>query len=235
MLSVACLCPTYKRPRLLENAIACFEAQDYPGPKRLFILDDAGQIQPQSGDEWELHATPTRFPSLPAKYNALLAMAAGYDAIAVWEDDDIYLPHHLSVSLAGLHERPWSKPSQVITIVPTPKIEDAAGRFHASLVMRADLLRGLGGWPATRRMDFDLQLIARLHRLSPPFDPSQLAPPSYVFRWASTRSYHGQAYSRGPDDEGWWERIPAVLEVAEPVGQIVPRFDAETHTALSLD
>ena len=35
---VACLCPTYRRPsRLLANAIACFEHQDYPAQRRRLI------------------------------------------------------------------------------------------------------------------------------------------------------------------------------------------------------
>lgn len=44
-MKVACLCPTFGRPRLLANALAQFQAQVYPQDlKRLFILEDAGQI-----------------------------------------------------------------------------------------------------------------------------------------------------------------------------------------------
>ena len=48
---VSCLCPTYRRPKLLENSIACFLAQDYPADRReLIVLDDAGELENQTGD-----------------------------------------------------------------------------------------------------------------------------------------------------------------------------------------
>jgi len=64
-----CLCPTYGRPRMVQNAVACFLAQDYPvDRRRLLILDDAGQIPAQKGDGWEVFSMSERFESLPAKY-----------------------------------------------------------------------------------------------------------------------------------------------------------------------
>ena len=38
--AVSCICPTYGRPELLEEAIYCFLLQDYPGPKELIVLND---------------------------------------------------------------------------------------------------------------------------------------------------------------------------------------------------
>jgi hypothetical protein len=31
--------------------------------------------------------------------------------------------------------------------------------------------------------------------------------PSWIFRWSQTNAYHGQAFMRGPEDEGWYERV----------------------------
>jgi hypothetical protein len=31
--------------------------------------------------------------------------------------------------------------------------------------------------------------------------------PSWIFRWGQTNVYHGQAFMRGPEDEGWYERV----------------------------
>jgi Glycosyltransferases involved in cell wall biogenesis len=45
-MMISCLCPTYKRPTLLANAIACFLQQDYDGPAELIVLDDAGELLP---------------------------------------------------------------------------------------------------------------------------------------------------------------------------------------------
>ena len=55
---VSCLCPTYRRPQLLENSIACFLAQNYPADRReLVVLDDAGELQSQTGEGWTLVRT----------------------------------------------------------------------------------------------------------------------------------------------------------------------------------
>ena len=68
---VSCLCPTYRRPKLLKNSIACFEAQDYPADRReLIILDDAGELQNQTGAGWQIISIQRRFRSLPEKFNA---------------------------------------------------------------------------------------------------------------------------------------------------------------------
>ena len=118
-MNILCLCPTYGRPRLVANALACFLAQDYPEEKRrLVILDDAGQIPASQADGWAVISMPVRYNSLPDKYNALLSMErvlrpnSRWDAVAVWDDDDIYFPWHLSAAAKALGGgSPSCKPS----------------------------------------------------------------------------------------------------------------------------
>ena len=56
-----CLCPTYLRPHLVANALACFEAQDYSAElRRLLICDDAGQFASESGPTWDVVSVPRR-------------------------------------------------------------------------------------------------------------------------------------------------------------------------------
>jgi hypothetical protein len=102
----------------------------------------------------------------------------------------------------------WSKPSKVLSDY-TGQIEeeDATGRFHASLAISRQAFDLCGGWPLTMRGDFDQQLLARLTVIGPQGDPCSIAEPGYVFRWGSTGAYHGQALMRGPEDEGWYERV----------------------------
>ena len=70
--------------------------------------------------------------------------------------------------------------------------EDASGCCHGSLAFRREIFDRIGGWPLTRRGDFDQQLIARLNAIERPGDPCQFADPSYIFRWGKTNAYHGQ-------------------------------------------
>jgi len=209
---VSCLCPTYRRPKLLENSIACFLAQDYPADRReLIVLDDAAELQNQTGDGWQIISIPRRFRSLPEKFNALAGLARG-DILVVWEDDDIYLPHHISTHVRAMDGHLWSKPSKVLSdYTGEVQEEDATGRFHASLAFTRLALEKVCGWPLTLRGDFDQQLIARLNELGLPGNPCTIANPTYIFRWGSTGAYHGQALMRTPDDEHWYSRVLAEL------------------------
>jgi hypothetical protein len=137
---VSCLCPTYRRPELLANAVACFLAQDYPPDRReLVILDDAGQFKSQAGNGWELLSMPRRFQSLPEKYNAIAGLAKG-DIFVVWEDDDIYLPQHLSQHVAALSQGNFSKPSRIFSLYTGElREENAGGLFHGSIAFTRNI------------------------------------------------------------------------------------------------
>ncbi len=115
-LSVTAVCPTFGRFKRLQDAIACFILQDYPGRMHLLIFNDA-PIPLQltaSGDESiavgdnakiSLKNIRPRFPTLGQKRQAL-ADAACSDLIAHWEDDDLYLPWHFSTLIPLLQAQP---------------------------------------------------------------------------------------------------------------------------------
>jgi hypothetical protein len=128
--------------------------------------------------------------------------------LMVWEDDDIYLPHHISSHVAAMDGQLWSKPSKVLSDY-TGQIqeEDATGRFHASLTLSLQAFVQCGGWPLTLRGDFDQQLISKLNAVGSPGDPCSDAEPGYVFRLGSTGASHRQALMQGPKDQAWYGRI----------------------------
>jgi len=111
--AVTCLCPTYGRFERLQDAVACFLLQDYPGPKELVILNDAAEpviLCPRltiTADQYlvDAHArvinVRDRFANLGAKRQALLE-AARTPLVAHWDDDDLYLPWHLTAAVAAL-------------------------------------------------------------------------------------------------------------------------------------
>lgn len=239
---VSCLCPTFHRPKLLRNALACFLAQDYPPDRReLIILDDGQDYGPAgpydaAGRAEYLYATLNtrgpvrllsardRFASLPAKFNAAAAAAnPAASILLVWEDDDIYLPHHIAAHVAALTSDAhrdqgayFSKPRTVLSTYTGRLIEEnAAGRFHASIGFTRKLFDRVAGWPATKRADFDQQFMKTLADNGVTVSPSDFGPPSYCFRYGSTTAangpvngYHGQHFMQSPDDEGWYDRVP---------------------------
>jgi hypothetical protein len=234
-MKIAALMPTYGRPGLVANSLACFLSQDYSVEnRRLLILDDAGQITPQSGGNWEVWSTATKFPSLPVKYKFLVDRANewGADAYCVWDDDDIYLPWHLSSHVHALTTAGWSHPDRVFSLYTgSLALESAAGRFHGVLAIRCDFAEKVGYWGNSIRCDYDQQIMGRLMQLSPPGRPDQNVLPSYVYRWASSGADHCSARCRGPDDETWYTET-SITEPG-PVERLVPRMDRETAVICS--
>ncbi len=102
--AVTCVCPTYGRFTRLRDAIACFVLQDYT-PRRLLIVNDSGRPLKLSwkgkrqicGDGWciKVKNISERYGTLGEKRNDM-ARTASTPLIAHWDDDDWYLPWHLS-------------------------------------------------------------------------------------------------------------------------------------------
>ena len=228
--SVVCLCPTYnaRSAALVGNSIACFERQTYQAA-RLLVYDDTNHWEPTSGRNWEIVVGAARHETLPGKYNHMLAMAGEPDAFVVWEDDDVYLPWHIEASVKALQDHPWAHPSHAWALTTgKPVLERVGGNMHASVSFRRETIEALGGWPDTRRAGFDLELLRNLRsRFGPPGNPCDHASPSYVFRWGSTGTRHGQSFGLGAADEGWYERAAQQPAYPGPT-RVVPELDAET-------
>ena len=137
-----CLCPTYNRPwRLLEESLVCFHSQVHKDAF-LLIYDDLGAFPEQRHDSWALISTTTRESGIVEKYNRMLELAqefGPFDAIALWDDDDIYLPNHLHLHAQVLKDYELSYPSHVYSTYTGQRlIEPSGGRFWASLAIRYD-------------------------------------------------------------------------------------------------
>ena len=222
MTHLTWICPTWNRPLLLANLVRQFLAQDYPADRReLLILCDSGQFESQRGDGWELIAVPRRFHSLPAKYNALLGLVGRHsDAVVIAEDDDLYSPQHSAACAAALADAEFCKPSLVLmTYKGTTSPRDARGRFHASLAMRVDWLRLLGGWPATTEPNFDKRLMGNLTQHGRLGDPIKLGfAPTYTYVWDGVRG-HGSAFRKHGKD--WYDRAAEASGSVPFVGKLV--------------
>ena len=130
-MKIAAICCTYKRPNELATAIECFLRQDYPAELReLIVLDDAGQYenqevfherypaQPGPGLRvflnWRLISVPFRFRTLGEKRNASAGLVSpDVDAYCVWDDDDVYLPWHMSAAADALADADYTIPTVI--------------------------------------------------------------------------------------------------------------------------
>ena len=230
-MKLAAVCVTYKRPYSLARLIGCFEAQDH-ADRELVILDDAGQYEDQEGPGWRLRSTPKRFATLGEKRNAALQLVSDdVAAVAVWDDDDCYLPWALSACAAALERASWCRPGVILlansdrTLAQhrTWNRKPRRKLFHAAWAFRRELLTEIGGYSSVDCGE-DQQLMGRLLvKNVPDADPIELGHRPYcVVSWS--REPPGECPKLSWMNRGWEhnERVPA----PQWVGQILPTLPA---------
>lgn len=252
-LNIACLTATYGRPTLVANTIACFLAQTHPAVnRRLLILDDAGQIRPQVGCGWRIWSSFSKYLTLPAKYATMLGLLYDWwpewDAVAIWDDDDIFGPdalssHNLALTArkqeswvdAGTHcdewkTAYWSHPLQVWSLYGTdrangarPIKEPSGGRFWSASAVRGTLLERMGGFIQTDRVDHDQQhLWAWQRHGGEPGRPDYFVAPQYVYGWGRANHCSGRG------GEADWYTGQTKME-SHLVETVTPAMDEETR------
>jgi glycosyltransferase involved in cell wall biosynthesis len=201
LTGVSCICPTYARPQLLEEAIHSFLVQDFEGEKELLVLNDFGpQTLRFDHPEVTLINLPVRFRTLGAKRNAAVSLCR-YDVIAVWDDDDICLPHRLSYSMRNYEQKRRFFWANKYFLVNEGKIRSIQRvRSHSLAVWHRSLFEEVGGYPA-RAVGEDADLQIRFFEASDWDQSFQLEDQDifYLRRWLGTGSFHTQSISR--DDE----------------------------------
>ncbi len=201
-MKIAAVCCTFLRPKQLGYLVHCFLKQDYLAEKReLVILDDAGQYDNQEGHRWRLISAPNRYPTLGEKRNAAAALVSeDVEALAVWDDDDLYLPWSLRACAAALKLAPWSRPSLVLHPQKDGSLRqhETGGLFHGGWAYARDVFQQVGGYPAENNGE-DQALARRLKRAAvEEADPIGLGlKPFYVYRWGTGDGWH--LSGMGPD------------------------------------
>ena len=189
-MKITALCCTYNRPRLLAYMLWCFTQQTHQD-RELIILDDAGQYRQTHGDRWRIVSVGERYPTLGAKRNALAQLAGETDALAIWDDDDLYTPWALEATCAALEAAPWSRPSLILARTQhglrplrTYREADKSDRaYHGSWGYLREAFWAVGGYPPEVSVGEDAALAVRFMRQRiPDADPIELNhSPFYLF------------------------------------------------------
>ncbi len=185
------------------------------------ILDDAGQYEPAAGDRWRLVSVGERFATLGEKRNAAARyVSADAEALAVWDDDDLYLPWALAASVAALEQAAWSRPSVVLHPQPggTLRQHRTGGLYHGGWAYRREAFDRVGGYPAMNNGE-DQALAARLVRAqTPEADPIGLGfRPFYIYVWGSGRHLSSMG-PRGYETLGTLAVERTTIRPADPPG-----------------
>ncbi len=200
---ISCICPTYGRPELLEEAVESFLRQEYAGPKELIVLNDLAE-QELLYDHPDVHVVnvPRRFRTLGEKLNAAVGLCA-YDLVCVWTDDDIYLPHRLALSVERLDpDKGFYKAGSAFMLSDGILSGPLVSVLHGGSVWTRGLFVKVRGYPH-RTDGVDQQLEAAFARAR--FEAAQPArlPVSemyHIYRWGGTGSYHLSILGNGDGD-----------------------------------
>lgn len=95
-IPISCKCITYGRVEFLEESIESFLRQEYAGDYELVIINDY-PLQKLHFDhpKIRIYNLDFTFNTIGEKENFAIS-SCKYDNIAVWDDDDLAMPNHLS-------------------------------------------------------------------------------------------------------------------------------------------
>jgi hypothetical protein len=150
-MRISCVCCTYGRFTFLKRSIACWLNQDY-GDAELIVFNTASEplFLDKSLDDRGIRLinqcrdTKNGLPyaSLGMVRNDALAYATG-DVYVCWDDDDLYLPWHLSQGAANLRlcgRGAWMPAQSYFSADGGRTYRLARNAFEASVLVRMDHL-----------------------------------------------------------------------------------------------
>jgi len=237
MTKVSCLCPTFRRPKAVANAVACFLMQDFEDSE-LIVLDDEGDYIPGTiAERVKIVSIPFRFRTLPEKFNACAGLASiDSEYLIVWEDDDVYFPNHISNHVVVL--------SETADICVTSKLYDEKGdggnirvrdnsiSFHSGWAYRRDFFDLIDGYKITPNLNFDQRTFQKFIDNGAELDSTPEA--SHVYTWLSSRYTNGSALHGDKVESGDWYAAAADLpyrdKPPEPI-KLEPRLSEQSEKA----
>ncbi len=188
--TISCCMPTYGRSvETLNEAVQCFLEQDYLGTKELVIYNDYKNVQfAFDHPEVRIVNSSEREPTLGAKYNATVALAR-HDYICLWDDDDIYLPHRLSYSIANLNNDVFRSGRNYLLKGTSDHLELMSSVFPATICIRKSLYDAIGGFEQGE-LAVDTGFVQKVDKIFARDANIPIEDIFYIYRWNPGTQYH---------------------------------------------
>jgi glycosyltransferase involved in cell wall biosynthesis len=194
--------PTYGRPDYVAESLAMFLAQDYPFKELIVLNDCPGQVFSGDIQGVRLLNVDSRYPTLGEKRNAIVEQARG-ELIAVWDDDDVYLPWRLSYSVEQIERlaTPFFFPSEYWAywgegpLHVNQAIPDWIS--HPQFVFRRDLWDSAGRYPAQTFGEDTVLAWNMLKVLGQDWPANGISPHDRLFVLRAKSKYHHTSISGG--------------------------------------
>jgi hypothetical protein len=174
-------------PEMHNEAVACFLDQDYQGPKELIIYNnDADLFLTFDHPQVKIINTARKGRTLGQLTMDAIAHCR-YPLLAVWDDDDIRLPWHLSGLAKQLGDKDFIRFRPIYILNYNKIVSWAYGSTgHGGCVFRKDKFYEYGGYDVSRSVDCDTHLIAMFESRgnSVLWDCSPIET-TFLYRWAT--------------------------------------------------
>ena len=204
---ISAKCITYGRVGVLEEAVSSFLQQDYPQDMCELVIVNDYPLQelklPFDVPNIKIYNLDKTFKTIGEKENYAIERCKG-DIIAVWDDDDVALPNHLSNI-----NKYWKENSNLLhwgkgVYYNEPNITAITSLGNSGIVYSKRAWEEIGRSPL-ENAGGDMTLVNKLHELGR--DNIIIASPddvdvSWYYRWAlpSDQIYHQSGL--GNDVEG---------------------------------
>ena len=200
---ISCVCCTYGRPKnLIDECVFSFLSQDYAGEKELIIVNDCNrQMYIYDHPEIKIFNINERFDSLGDKRNFSIEKSS-HDILAIWDDDDIFLPHRLSFSYINMKDRSFFKPSKAF-VMHDGKISGVhSNLFHSGSLFRKSIFNKVGKYGKLNcgeDYDFEVRIEKELgyYKNFDDITPQEIF---YIYRYAGSGSYHMSNFRKEDPD-----------------------------------
>lgn len=198
---VSCMCVTYGRTSVVDEVVHSFLLQDYPGEKELIILNDLDGLE-LKGDfpNVIIYNEKERYKSLGLKTNECIRRCSG-EIIMIWDDDDISLANRISVTVNGIKNRGFFKPSRTLFYTGDKMTLETKNIPTCSAAYTKEAWEEVGGFPdIDSGLDqvFEQRLAAQgLYDLQFIEDEAT----SFIYRWFVVPGYHTSAFGWGKGKE----------------------------------
>lgn len=186
---ISCYCATYDRPLILEESIYSFLNQNYQNKELIIVNDCKEQNLIFEHPQVKIYNFKDRIDKIGTKFNIAAQMCTG-EILMPWDDDDIYLPWKMEVSLKLLKNGIFHTNQAFIETKPK-ELSFTKNLFHCNLAVEKTIFEDIGGYEEENRATIDTDLFAKLRSKHGNFSfeiPNQDL--FYIYRWSTVDCLH---------------------------------------------
>jgi glycosyltransferase involved in cell wall biosynthesis len=227
---VSCICPTFCRVYLLEEAVESFLRQDYKGEKELIICNDfVDQEIIFNHPLVKVINLSKRTKTLGEKRNITYNYATG-DLLLTWGDDDIHLPGRISRMVNSLKQHGGEFLFEgYFYILYGGKLYREPGSTCGANIISKKLFEEVGGIPEKNTGE-DIAFNDKLKSYLKTKLNTCLDEPQFLYRWSSNRAHISQFGEDKENQETSYEKIlrhakEYIKKGVEPTG----RYELQPH------